>query len=136
MGSVSFLIIAFIWSALAVITDVTHSEGKVIPSSQIKVIQNLEGGIIKEILVRPGQIVQKNQIIAYLDNTRFKSEYNAAIQKEEGLKIKILRLNAEMANQPLVIPPELQIADPSLIASETALYQSQNDQIKWIQILI
>ncbi len=128
--SAIFIVIALIWSYTARLDEVTIAQGKVIPSKQIQLIQNLEGGIVKEILVRPGDMVAKNQILAYLDGTRFQSDYNTAKQKVVALRIQIERLAAETSNKPLVIPEDLQKADPALSATEMTFYQTQMDQIK------
>lgn len=128
--SAIFVIIALIWSYFATLEEVTTAQGKVIPAKQMQLIQNLEGGIVKEILVHQGQIVKQGQIIAYLDNTRFLSDYNAANKKELALKIKIARLEAQVNNKPFVISPELQKADPELYQSEAQAYQNQMDEIK------
>ncbi|MBX3709194.1 MAG: HlyD family type I secretion periplasmic adaptor subunit [Gammaproteobacteria bacterium] len=128
-GCFIFLIVALVWSYFASIDEVTVAPGKVIPSKQIQLIQNLEGGIIKEILVHPGQIVEKGDILAYLDDTRFASDYNSAKQKGIALKIRIARLTAQANNQSLVFPQELQQAQPELAANEMLLYQTQMNQI-------
>lgn len=128
--SAFFLILALIWSYFAMLEEVTTSQGKVIPSKQMQIIQNLEGGIVKEILVHQGQVVQKNQIIAYLDNTRFQSDYNAALQKDAALKIKVARLTAQVNGKPFNIPEELQKSAPDLFMSETAQYQTQMHQLE------
>ena len=128
--SAIFIIVALIWSYSARLDEVTIAQGKVIPSKQIQLIQNLEGGIVKEIVVRPGEMVEQNQVLAHLDGTRFKSDYNTAKQKQVALQIQIARLAAETTNQPLVIPDDLKKADPALSATEMTLYQTQMDQIK------
>jgi len=69
----SFVIIAIIWADFAELDEVTRGSGKTIPSSHIQVIQNLEGGILAEILVREGKIVEKNKPILQLDAVRFAS---------------------------------------------------------------
>ncbi|WBV64420.1 hypothetical protein PGH43_07450 [Legionella pneumophila 130b] len=54
-----FFIVAIIWANYAILDEVTTGQGKVIPSSEVQVIQNLEGGIIQNIFVKEGQIVKK-----------------------------------------------------------------------------
>ena len=54
---VLFFISAAVWASWAEIDKVTVGQGKVIPSSQVQVIQNLEGGLVKEILVKEGDTV-------------------------------------------------------------------------------
>lgn len=128
-----FLMIALVWSYFATIDEVTVAQGKVIPSKQIQVIQNLEGGIVKEILVHRGQIVEKGTVLAYLDNTRFASDYESAEQKLIALKIKIIRLKAEVNNKPLEIPEELQKEQPELTSSEISLYKSKLKQLETLR---
>ncbi len=69
-ATVAFFVIGVIWARLAIVDEVTVAEGKVIPSSQVQIVQNLEGGIVSEILVKVGQVVQKDQAIMRIDDTR------------------------------------------------------------------
>lgn len=57
--ALSFMVIAITWASFAELDEVTRGAGKTIPSSHIQIIQNLEGGILAEILVKEGQIVEK-----------------------------------------------------------------------------
>ena len=57
------LLVALIWAKFAVLEEVTTGEGKAIPSSKVQVIQNLEGGIVTEIFVREGQVVNKGDVL-------------------------------------------------------------------------
>lgn len=126
----SFFLIAFIWAYFAAIDEVTVAQGKVVPSKQIQLIQNLEGGIVSQILVQQGQSVEKGDILAQLDNTRFSSDFNVAKKKEMALKIKIARLSAQAGKKPLTLPSDLMKADPELAASEISQYQNQMKQIE------
>lgn len=125
-----FIIVAIVWAYLAIIDEVTVAEGKVVPSKQMQLIQNLEGGIVKEILVQKGQVVEKDQVIAYLDNTRFSSEYNSALKKQDALRVKIIRLNAEVEKKPLVIPKALRESVPELAQTETNQYQTHLNHLQ------
>lgn len=79
--SLLFFIVAIIWANYAILDEVTTGQGKVIPSSEVQVIQNLEGGIIQNIFVKEGQIVKKDQILMQIDNTRFMASYAEAEKK-------------------------------------------------------
>lgn len=103
----AFFIVAIIWAKLAVLDEVTRGKGKVIPSSQIQVIQNLEGGIIEEIKVKEGQVVQKDQVLMILDDTRFQSSYAEAQVRQAILELKIARLDAEVDGKPFNIPAHI-----------------------------
>ena len=65
----TFLIIFIIWANLASLEKVIRGEGKVVVSAKNQVIQNLEGGIIKEIYVKAGDIVKEGQALLKLDDT-------------------------------------------------------------------
>lgn len=84
-----------IWAAFSQVDEITRADGKIIPSNQIQVIQNLEGGIVSEILVKEGQEVEKGQILLKIDNVAFESTYKESELKLESLKAKFFRLYAE-----------------------------------------
>jgi len=109
----SFLVAVFlIWSAFAEIDEVTHGEGKVIPSSRLQNIQSLEGGIVKEILVKPGQIVNQGDVLLRLDRTRFQSAFREGQSQASSLQASITRLEAEVRNSSkLEFPDSLQVDD-------------------------
>ena len=88
-------IVFLVWANLATLEEVTRGEGTVIPSSQVKVIQNLEGGIIEEILVRDGDVVKAGQTLVRLRNVQASSDLNANQKRYLGIKAIVQRLKAE-----------------------------------------
>ncbi|MGA1933805.1 HlyD family type I secretion periplasmic adaptor subunit [Arcobacter sp. YIC-464] len=92
---VSFFIIAFIWAYFAKVDELTRGEGKVIPSERIKKIQSLDGGLISEILVKEGSIVQKGQELMKIDTTRFQASLEENKQTYFHLLVTKKRLEAE-----------------------------------------
>lgn len=95
---VAFFILAAIWASWAEIDKVTVGEGKVVPSSQIQVVQNLEGGLVKEILVKEGQKVEKGQRLLLIDDTRFRSDYREREQQIANLTASVLRLSTSISS--------------------------------------
>ena len=77
----AFFIVAIIWAAWAQLDEVASGQGKVIPSRQLQVVQNLEGGIIKEIFVKEGEIVRPGQELMRIDDTRFRSDFREREQE-------------------------------------------------------
>jgi len=126
--SVAFVIIAITWSYFAVLDEVSTGIGKVIPSSKIQVIQNLEGGIVQKVLVKEGDSVKKGQTLMLIDDTRFASSYNEATVRAESLEIKLIRLKAEASQIPLVFPAHLKQYYPDLIADETELFNTRQQE--------
>jgi adhesin transport system membrane fusion protein len=124
-----FFISAMTWAALAEIDEVTRGEGKVIPSSKLQVIQNLEGGILTEILVDEGQLVEKDQPLLRLDDIRFSSSYRETRTKYLALQARAARLSAEANNQPASMPDVVTREDPQLASNELALYRSRAEEL-------
>jgi len=90
-----FWFVTFIWSSLASIEEVTRGQGRVIASSKIQVIQNLEGGIIEDILVQTGDQVVASQPLIKLEDIKFKSELLSIKQNKAALEANIVILSAE-----------------------------------------
>lgn len=124
-GTVALLVVGFLWAAFSTLEEITIGEGKVIPSNQVQVIQNLEGGIVARIPVRVGDIVQKDQIVLNIDQTRFSSSLGETRAKYLALSAKTARLAAEVEGKPFAPPPELQKEDPRLLREEQALYAAR-----------
>lgn len=116
---------ALLWADQAVLEEVTNGEGKAIPSSKVQTIQNLEGGIVSEIHVREGQVVDKGDLLLRLDDTRFSSSMTESEADRMALLARIARLTAEAEDQPLQLPDEIINEAPRLAADEQALYQSR-----------
>jgi adhesin transport system membrane fusion protein len=128
-ASALLVVAAMLWAALASIDEITIGEGKVIPSSQVQVIQNLEGGIVNKILVRVGDMVKKDQVVIQLDETRFASSVGETKAKNHALIAKVARLSAEANGVAFVPPPELLKDDPKVAADEVRLYENRQQEL-------
>ncbi len=84
-----------IWMSIAEVDEITKGDGKVIPSSHLQVIQNLEGGIVEEIRVNEGDHVKKGDLLIRLSDIKPKSDFEGNRIQYEGLKAKQYRLLAE-----------------------------------------
>ena len=120
-----FIVFALTWAALADLDEVTRGEGKVIPSAKIQIVQNLEGGILTEILVQEGDYVDKEQPLLRLDDIRFSSSYKETRSKYLTLLARSARFYAEANNKPVEIPAIVWKEDPELAENETALFISR-----------
>ena len=124
------LIAALIWANFAVLEEVTTGEGKAIPSSKIQIIQNLEGGIVSEIFVREGQVVEKGAVLLRLDDTRFLSNRGEAEADRLALVARVERLTAEAEGRPINMPADIQRLAPQLAEDELALYRSRQNRLQ------
>jgi len=104
----TFLIIFIIWANLASLEKVIRGEGKVVVSAKNQVIQNLEGGIIKEIYVKAGDIVKEGQALLKLDDTVSGSELDASRKQLINLNNEISSLRISLG----LIKEELDILKP------------------------
>ena len=123
--SLLFWVIMFLWSYFATLEEVTRGQGRVIASSKIQVIQNLEGGIVKEILVQTGDEVTQSQPLIKLDETQFKAELAAMQQNRAALEANIATLTAESQGVSPVFAANFTNSYANLVARELELHQSR-----------
>ncbi|MEX2944075.1 HlyD family type I secretion periplasmic adaptor subunit [Serratia fonticola] len=118
------LIVALVWAHFARVEEITRGDGKIIPASREQVIQSLEGGILEELNVREGDVVEKGQVLLRMDPTRADSSYGESLSKVLGLKASIARLRAQSYGTPLTFPEDVH-EEPGIIADETQAYNAQ-----------
>ncbi|RLA79176.1 MAG: HlyD family type I secretion periplasmic adaptor subunit, partial [Epsilonproteobacteria bacterium] len=95
----SFVIAAFLlWANLAQIDELVRGDGEIVPGGENQLIQNLEGGIIQEILVDEAQEVKKGQILLKIDNRKSEVTFEANQLKSQEIQAQIFRLKAESKN--------------------------------------
>lgn len=124
------LVAAFIgWAAFAAVVEVTTGSGKVIPASRIQVVQNLEGGIVREILVREGQRVTEGDVIARIDPTIAGSSLGEAREKLQSLQALVIRLEAEIEGRALAFPEDLKRQRPDLIAHQREHFEVRRAEL-------
>lgn len=126
----TLMLTALVWAKFAVLEEVTMGEGKAIPSSKVQVIQNLEGGIVTEIFVREGQLVNKGETLLRLDDTRFRSNKGESEVDRFTLTAQVERLSAEAEGRPFKLPAEVIAKAPQVAADELALYQSRQQRLR------
>ncbi|MDH4607219.1 HlyD family type I secretion periplasmic adaptor subunit [Pseudomonas sp. BN102] len=123
------LLVALLWARFAVLEEVTTGEGKAIPSSKVQVIQNLEGGIVSEILVREGQVVDKGTVLLRLDDTRFRSNKGESEADRLALTARVERLSAEAEGREMALPEEITREAPQLAEDELSLYRARAQRL-------
>ncbi len=126
----TFFLVASVWANFATLDEITRGEGKVVTASQVQVVQNMEGGIVTEILIKEGDPVEKDQILMRIDDTRFSSAFREGHQASLALKAKVARLQAEVYKKQFAIPPEVAKEDPSLAQNEMSLYRARQLELK------
>ncbi|MFW7525538.1 HlyD family type I secretion periplasmic adaptor subunit [Vibrio ostreicida] len=147
---VMFFVIAGLWASWAQIDKITVGQGKVVPSSQIQVVQNLEGGLVKEILVREGQTVHKGQQLLLIDDTLFRSDFREREQQVANLTASVEQLSASISSvtinenfsdkdwqtgvildfSKLTFPDWLQQGQPKLVKRQRAEYRQDLNNLR------
>jgi adhesin transport system membrane fusion protein len=127
--SLAFFIAAGWWAYETNLDEVTRGEGKVIPSSKIQVIQNLEGGILADVMVAEGQVVEKDQVLLKIDDTRFSSSVRETELKYYELLARSSRLKAESDGVDFIVPEEVVTANQILATNEKSLYLSRQREL-------
>jgi adhesin transport system membrane fusion protein len=128
---VALLVVAFGgWAAFAHIDEVAVGMGKIIPSSQIQMIQNLEGGILAETLVKEGEMVEQGQVLLRVDATGFQSELRQNRAKQMALEGQIARLTAETEGRDIAFPPHILASRPDVAERESALFRSRLSELE------
>ncbi len=131
-----FVVTALIWANYAVLDEVTRGEGTVIPSSKTQVIQNLEGGILADILVREGDIVEAGTILVRIDNTAAKATFRDAQSQYFMLSATVARLEAELEEREPVMPEEILQKAPTAAAQQLAMYAlRQRQDVAQVRVL-
>ena len=127
--AVLFLLLLVLWAAYAELDEVTRGDGKVVPTSQVQVIQSVDGGIVEELPVREGQLVEAGQLLLRVDSTRFLSTMLESRASLLALQAKALRLQALTQGGSFPPPPELLRDAPDIVAQEMRLYRSRREEI-------
>ena len=117
------------WAAVARVDMITRGEARVIPEGREQVIASLEGGILRELLVREGDAVKAGQPLALLDPTRVEAVQAEGQAKRLALRAAIARATAESTGQPLRFGPELKEARAP-VAAETASFQARQRSLQ------
>src|ERR1700684_336688 len=108
-----FFVAFFLWASLTKLDRTVKGQGKVIASSHLQVISNLEGGVVETMLVRTRQQVRKGQELIRLDRTQSGSELGSGEASVNALSAKVARLQAEVAGREPSYPPatDAEVAD-------------------------
>ncbi|PWC11326.1 HlyD family type I secretion periplasmic adaptor subunit [Brenneria corticis] len=124
----AFLLFFILWAAFANVDEVTRGDGKAIPSSRLQKIQNLEGGIVTELFIHEGQVVQAGDPLLRLDDTRFASNVGETEADRLALILRIERLNAEINDRDLTLSANIAELSPEVANGERELYNSRRQQ--------
>nr|WP_040402460.1 HlyD family type I secretion periplasmic adaptor subunit [Celeribacter baekdonensis] len=120
------IVIFLLWAAIARVDEIVRSDGEMISSSRPQIVQNLEGGILSELLVHEGQEVEQGQVLAKLQGTEFRTSVDDLQEKIDALEVRRLRLEAELEGEDaFVVSDDLATRAATVLASEKALLKAR-----------
>lgn len=125
----SCIVSAGLWAHLTELDDVTRVDGRIVPSGDIQVIDAAEPGVLRSLHVREGQLVDKGALLMELDATQIDSQLSQEQQRAFGLQARAQRLQAEIDGTQLNFGAQLIEGAPSVVRSETALYQGRQAEL-------
>ncbi|WP_299202305.1 HlyD family type I secretion periplasmic adaptor subunit [uncultured Tateyamaria sp.] len=124
--SAGAVLVFVLWAAFAWVDEIVRGSGEMISSSRPQIIQNLEGGILAELAVAEGDIVERGDVLARLQGTQFQSQADDLQDQITALAVRQLRLEAELAGQfDFAVPGGLERQMPGLVASERSLLNAR-----------
>jgi adhesin transport system membrane fusion protein len=122
---VAFVVAFFIWAAFTELDRTVRGQGRVVPSSQLQVVSNLEGGVVQDILVHAGQVVRQGDELIRLDRTATGAEFGSGTATLSALEIKIARLTAEIEGGTPRFPAASDPAIADQVRVEQALHAAR-----------
>lgn len=123
------LLVMLVWAAFAQIDEITRGDARVVPTTQVQVVQSVDGGVVEALLIKEGQVVDAGQILLRVDPTRFVSNMLESRAGQMALRAKALRLEALTRGTPFNPPAELMREAPEVVAQEMRLYESRKAEI-------
>ncbi len=128
VAALIFFLVA--WMMVSQLDEMTHGEGQVVPSSEIQIVQSLEGGVLQELMVAEGESVRKGQVLAKISDVAFASQEQGTEAQQDSLMIKKARLEAEANGKPFSIPEALSQKVPVIAQNEENLYKSRQRELE------
>jgi len=120
------VVVFVLWAAFAWVDEIVRGQGAMISSSRPQIIQNLEGGILAELSVGEGDIVNRGEVLGRLEATQFQSQADDLQNQITALTVRQMRLEAELAGQfDFAVPKGLGAQMQGLLASERALLNAR-----------
>jgi adhesin transport system membrane fusion protein len=131
-ATVVIVLLLVLWASFAQVEEVTRGEGKVVPSRQLQVVQSLDGGVVSEILVKEGQVVEAGQMLLRIDETRATSGVRESAAQGFALRARLARLRA-LSEDAAFRPPELRsdsVEEKRILDDERRLYETRVSELR------
>ncbi|MCL1140930.1 HlyD family type I secretion periplasmic adaptor subunit [Shewanella pneumatophori] len=137
----ALIVVTIVWASFAKLEEVVVGEGRVVPTQAVQQIESLDGGILKQVLVKEGQTVTAGQPLLILDELRFASAFDEASIQSAALQRQKARLDAEIAtvviddkadfwrDKVLIDVVAISAADVAVSSRSKAIFRSRLSQL-------
>ena len=126
---VLMLVAGLVWVFVGQVDEVAVANGKVIPVGNVKIVQSQNKGAIKELYVKEGDYVEEGQPLLVLDTTKTQADVDQLKKQAAYYALTVMRLQAEMTNQPFTPPAADDTLAKEDIAAQVALYTSRRAKL-------
>ena len=123
------VLLLVLWACFAHVEEVTRGDGKVIPSKQLQVVQSLDGGVVSEILVQEGQVVEAGQLLLKIDETRASSGVRESAAQGFALRARGARLRALAEGAAFQPPASSTPEERRIVDEERTLYETRRSEL-------
>ena len=127
--AVVVMALLILWASLAHVDEVTRGDGRVIPSRQLQLVQSLDGGVVSEILVREGQVVERDQLLLKIDETRATSGVRESAAQGFALRARQARLRALAEGSAFKPPTSTNAIEGRILDEERTLYETRRSEL-------
>ncbi len=129
-AAVVMVLLMILWAALAHVDEITKGDARVISSRQLQLIQSFDGGVVSEILVKEGQVVEKDQLLLKIDETRATSGVRESAAQGFALRARLARLRALAEGSVFLPPPPGESpAELRIVEEERRLYETRVSEL-------
>lgn len=128
-AAVVVLLLLVLWACFAQVEEVTRGDGKVIPSKQLQIVQSLDGGVVSEILVQEGQVVEAGQLLLKIDETRATSGVRESAAQGFALRARQARLRALAEGSAFKPPTSTNAIEGRILDEERTLYETRRSEL-------
>jgi membrane fusion protein, adhesin transport system len=138
LSILALMAVAIVWAHFAILDEVKRGDGTIIPSRQTQVLQSLEGGIVREILVQEGAIVRQGQVLMRIDDTKFAADLGEIRERQAATAARVARLESEVQgrSKPDFSDGLLRIA-PKAVETEQNVFDARQKKLqKDIDVLV
>lgn len=127
--SLCSLTVLLVWAYFASIDEIVRGNGRVVPSQQLQVVQSMDGGVVQEILVRPGAMVEQGDVLLRIDPTRYFSSLAENQAELVALEAKAARLAALANDMPFEAPETVLQAAPHVVEMERRIWETRREEL-------